>query len=146
MKNISGKNANAWKGERAGYSSRHSHLVRAYGKPNRCDHCLGENAKCKDGRNYYHWANISGKYLRERSDWKMLCVRCHKLFDKQHWISSLPRGEKHVNSKLNQFQVRRIRLIKEIIPKITCAKLGKLFNVKFQTIAKILSYNSWKHI
>lgn len=30
-----------------------------------------------------HWANISGKYLRDITDWVRLCVSCHKYFDKQ---------------------------------------------------------------
>ena len=29
----------------------------------------------------YHWANVSGKYLRDISDWIQLCVKCHKQFD-----------------------------------------------------------------
>lgn len=29
------------------------------------------------------WANISGKYLFYRDDWKQLCRKCHIAFDKQ---------------------------------------------------------------
>jgi hypothetical protein len=28
-----------------------------------------------------HWSNKSGKYLRDISDWRRLCVKCHKFFD-----------------------------------------------------------------
>lgn len=29
----------------------------------------------------YEWANISGEYKRERSDWVMLCPSCHRKID-----------------------------------------------------------------
>lgn len=28
-----------------------------------------------------NWANISGKYTREREDWIRLCPSCHRIFD-----------------------------------------------------------------
>lgn len=34
-------------------------------------------------KRYFQWANISGEYLRIVSDWKQLCVKCHKKFDKK---------------------------------------------------------------
>lgn len=29
----------------------------------------------------YEWANISGEYKRDRSDWVMLCPSCHRKID-----------------------------------------------------------------
>jgi hypothetical protein len=53
------------------YSAIHSWVYRHYGKANRCVDC-GEN-----GRLHYQWANISGEYKRDISDWRQLCVPCH---------------------------------------------------------------------
>lgn len=46
-----------------------------FGKPQHCENC-GRTEK-----RMYHWANISGRYIRERSDWLRLCVPCHKQHD-----------------------------------------------------------------
>lgn len=53
------------------YRSRHDWIQRKLGKPNYCCAC-----KVSDNRKY-HWANISGDYLKDVSDWKRMCVRCH---------------------------------------------------------------------
>jgi hypothetical protein len=64
-----------WKGDLASYSAKHIWMTYHYGKPKMCEHCLSGNKKM------YHWANISGKYIRDRSDWLRLCSSCHKLYD-----------------------------------------------------------------
>lgn len=66
-----------WKGDDAGYRVKHGWVSRWYGKPSLCDHC-GTNEKRP-----YQWANKSGEYKRERSDWLRLCVPCHSIFDNQ---------------------------------------------------------------
>jgi len=38
--------------------------------------------KDKNGKATLQWANISGKHLRRRDDWLVLCVSCHRYFDK----------------------------------------------------------------
>jgi len=84
---ISGEDHPQWKGEKAGYVPKHSWLYRHYGKAHKCD-----NPNCKYPRKNskgtiltspknFQWSNISGKYLREREDWRQLCVSCHKLSD-----------------------------------------------------------------
>lgn len=67
-----------WKGDAAKYMSKHGWLYRNWGQPQRCDECCSTDKP----RRYYHWANISDKYIRDRSDWKRLCALCHILFDK----------------------------------------------------------------
>jgi len=47
-----------------------------YGKANHC-----ENPNCKHKSKIFEWANISGKYLREVSDYKQLCRSCHRILD-----------------------------------------------------------------
>ena len=67
-----------WKGENAGYMAIHNWIRRHWGTPRKCEDC-GKNEQ----KRMYHWANISGLYKRDRSDWKRLCVPCHSLMDKK---------------------------------------------------------------
>ena len=60
-----------WKGNDASYGVIHSWMAKKYGKPKQCESCGITTAACFD------WANISGRYLRDRTDWKRLCRRCH---------------------------------------------------------------------
>lgn len=55
-------------------------------------------------------------------------------------------GEKCHFSKLNKFQVQRIKLMREITPRIACWKIGKIFNTSRQNIQHIIKKESWKHI
>ena len=71
---IQGEKHHLWKGDAVGYSALHKWVYRNLGKPIRCANCNLEKKK-------YHWANLSGKYLRLVSDWVELCVSCHKNFD-----------------------------------------------------------------
>lgn len=64
-----------WKGEYAGYIAKHDWARRHFGRPQFCEHCK------TSAKRMYHWANISKKFLRDRSDWLRLCVPCHKIFD-----------------------------------------------------------------
>lgn len=64
-----------WKGEDASYTAKHIWARNWWGKPMFCEHCK------TSARKMYHWANISGTYQRDRSDWLRLCVSCHKKFD-----------------------------------------------------------------
>ena len=70
------KNPN-WKGNNVGYSALHAWIRRKLGKPSICEYCgtIGLNGR------KIHWANKSGIYKRESSDWIRLCVPCHKAFD-----------------------------------------------------------------
>lgn len=74
MKGRTGSSSNAWKGERAGYHATHLWLTANYTKGESCEDC-GKVTPWLD------WANISGLYQRERSDYKVLCRKCHRLMD-----------------------------------------------------------------
>lgn len=74
----SGEVNHNWKGENVSYRNLHRWVERYSGKPSRCEHCGSYNLM---GRKI-HWANISGRYLRNLNDWIRLCVKCHKAFDK----------------------------------------------------------------
>jgi hypothetical protein len=57
------------------YRDLHKWVEQALGKPSSCEKC----GTTEDRR--YHWANVSGSYKRELSDWRRLCVSCHKTYD-----------------------------------------------------------------
>jgi len=66
-----------WKGNRVKYRSLHTWVEKRLGKPSRCEFC-GREAT---GRQI-NWANKSGQYTRDLSDWIRLCVPCHTRYDK----------------------------------------------------------------
>jgi len=70
-----GKNIYNYKGENAGYTAKHKWIKNECGNPKYCEHCKKTNKKM------YHWSNISGKFLRNISDWQRLCVSCHSKYD-----------------------------------------------------------------
>jgi hypothetical protein len=71
MLSMTGSNHHFWKGNQVGYDALHDWINRKMGKANHCQ---------KDPTHFstrYHWANISGEYKREVSDWIQLCPRCN---------------------------------------------------------------------
>lgn len=64
------------------YSAIHGWVNRNFEQKQKCELCSRQG----DGRQL-QWANISDRYLRERSDWACLCSRCHKVFDCSKWVS-----------------------------------------------------------
>lgn len=76
-----GKNNYLWKDKNASYRTIHNWVTRHFGSANHCSDC-GLNIIPKGKKRYFQWANISKKYKRDISDWKQLCVKCHKFFDK----------------------------------------------------------------
>lgn len=75
--------SSSWKGDKVGYRALHNWVEKVLGKPKVCQNC----GKICTTRNSIHWANKTGKYLRDISDWLRLCVKCHKKHDK--FLSSL---------------------------------------------------------
>lgn len=61
----------------AGYSAIHFWVRKYFEKSNVCEHCKNV---FKTNRQI-HWANKSGLYSRERTDWLRLCGPCHHTFD-----------------------------------------------------------------
>jgi len=66
---------NKWKGDFVGYSALHHWINRTAGKAKECSFDTEHEVK------RYHWANISGSYLRDISDYTSLCPKCHKQYD-----------------------------------------------------------------
>lgn len=74
-KNGKGKGNTNWKGDNVSYRGLHARVVRWWGKASICEECDTKESKV------YDWANLSGKYLSEREDWKQLCRSCHQKLD-----------------------------------------------------------------
>lgn len=62
------------------YIAIHQWVNKQLGRPRLCTKC---GFSSENGRQF-HWANISGKYLRDLSDWVRLCVSCHFKMDGHH--------------------------------------------------------------
>ena len=75
MPEISGENHYAWKGEEVGYVALHEWVERNLGRPAKCEFCKTIDAK------KFEWANKSGEYKRDLSDWVRLCTMCHNKYD-----------------------------------------------------------------
>lgn len=70
-----------WKGDSVGYRAVHRWLVNVYGRSDTCEQCGNKPGLTKVGKPKIHWANKSGEYLRDRSDWLQLCISCHWKYD-----------------------------------------------------------------
>lgn len=65
-----------WKGTLKEYKILHYWVGKYLGKPKGCSMC-----KTVINTRGIHWANISGEYKKELSDWIRLCAKCHYEFD-----------------------------------------------------------------
>lgn len=70
-----GKESRRWKGNEAGYVAKHMWIKKYHGKA----------LKCSNDNNHkalrYEWANISGEYKRDITDYIELCPSCHRKMD-----------------------------------------------------------------
>jgi hypothetical protein len=71
-----------WKGESASYAAHH-HWIKRWGvRTGICSQC-GVTPPARGIRTVgTEWANISGQYLRDVSDYVELCPRCHRRRDR----------------------------------------------------------------
>lgn len=67
----------SWVADKIGYGGVHDWIAKKYGVADRC-----ENKRCSKKSITFEWANISGKYKRDRKDFMKLCRSCHRKFDK----------------------------------------------------------------
>lgn len=72
--------------DKVSYSGIHKWIVLKRGNPNYCEECkISKYPRRPKGRVYkrspFQWANISGEYKRELTDWKRLCASCHCKLD-----------------------------------------------------------------
>ena len=65
----------SWKGDNVGYFGLHSWVIRKLDRPKKCENCKTTKAK------RFEWANKSGLYKRDLTDWIRLCTSCHRKYD-----------------------------------------------------------------
>lgn len=133
---LCGPLANNWKGDNVGYAGVHQWVKKLLGKPKRCDQCGCTN----DAAKRYEWANVSLNYLRDLTDWRRLCVSCHKKEsfmrgEMKAWNKGLKiqsnTGRTHIKkgqriSPETEFKRGFIPHNKYLLPK-SCKKCGKNF-------------------
>jgi hypothetical protein len=107
--NVGHKNVN-WKGDDVGYYAVHDWMYKEYGQPQICEHCDSKNL----GSRKHQWANISGEYKRERSDWLRLCARCHFAYD----------GHDKVLEKYQKLPIKNGRPNKTGYKNVRCTRHG----------------------
>ena len=66
-----------WKGDKVGYSGLHRWVIRQLGQPDTCEMCEQSGLT----KQQINWANKSGQYLRDVTDWVRLCASCHRQYD-----------------------------------------------------------------
>lgn len=124
-----GNKNSRWKGITAGFRGKHCWLTRNYGKPIQCD-----NLKCKKKSQYYDWANISGKYKRNRNDYFHLCRSCHKCFDMG--LIEVKNVKKPLRYRFSEKDIIKIK--KEFGLKLKSRKqIAEEYNVEPTIISKI---------
>lgn len=90
-----GSNHHNWKGgisrENISYRTLHRYIEKELGKPQYCRNC-GANEIPEGKKRWFQWANVSGLYKKELSDWIRLCIPCHVAYDskKLKYSSSKP--------------------------------------------------------
>lgn len=63
--------------ENPSYHTIHAYIRKKLGSPVQCKHCPFQSISNRK----VQWANISGTYKRDLTDWIRLCVPCHRKYD-----------------------------------------------------------------
>ncbi len=103
-----------WKGDGAGYMSKHQFLKRNFGNPQFCYKCGIKGKEEKDGRWSIHWALKKDKeYSHEIDDYQGLCRCCHGKYDmtdeRREHLRNIAKGQKGSKS-INKSLVAKARL------------------------------------
>lgn len=105
-----------WKGEKAKHSAKHTWIRNSFGRAYKC-----ENLDCKKESKKFDWANLSSNYFRDKSDYKMLCRKCHSIMDKSKYCKN---GHKRTetNTKKEKSGYRRC---------LTCQSIERGWKIKW---------------
>jgi hypothetical protein len=75
-----------WKGDKVGYYALHDWVKKKLGMPQKCEWC-----GISDLDIVYHWANKSGEYKRDVTDWLRLFPKCHRKHDLENGFGTIQR-------------------------------------------------------
>lgn len=83
MRKRIGKSNPLWQGDDVGYSGVHKWLLKNKVRTGTCQHCGRRPKRARGGRLMAgtEFANLSGEYRRDPSDYVELCRPCHRKFD-----------------------------------------------------------------
>jgi ATP-dependent helicase YprA (DUF1998 family) len=70
-----GEESHRWVGDNITKKPVHKWVEKELGKPKECENCGDTSDRV------YDWANLSGEYKRDVSDWARLCRVCHSAID-----------------------------------------------------------------
>jgi hypothetical protein len=101
-----------WRGDEASYFSIHRWVYARLGKPVTCSQCGATKEEVT-----IQWANISGEYKRDLSDFKPLCLPCHKRYDRFKRYGNKCRNGHDLTDPQN---LRVIGVSKRGVPYIGC--------------------------
>lgn len=80
-----GRNNYSWKGDNVGYKCLHDWVSKWKGKPDNCEVCRNDKLKHRQ----YNWANVDHKYRRVLDDYIRMCVKCHRKYDYENYLSNI---------------------------------------------------------
>lgn len=113
MRGKFGEESRRWKGNEASYVAKHMWIIKHYGNAKRCS----KNPKHKAKR--YEWANLSGEYKRDISDYIELCPSCHRKMDYERKASERGNGTMmckrgHELNKENVYRSQRFQKLQSV--------------------------------
>ena len=75
------------------YGARHKRIDKKLGVPRYCEFCKTTNSR------FFDWANVSGEYREDTTDWKRLCRKCHLRWDRKRNNKAFVRFRNSYNNK-----------------------------------------------
>ena len=97
-----GEASPSWKGDNVGYHALHDWVKKHLGRPKYCEFCKSTVAKT------YEWANKSGQYKRDLSDWYRLCRKCHSAYDNMPTTRKATMLKKYGHFDPNKFKKEQL--------------------------------------
>lgn len=131
---VSFENNPHWKGDNVGIPGVHDWVKNILGKPNKCENCGFESDPNKPQQ--MHWANISGKYKRDLTDWIRLCRKCHWRFDRTNYITGKLPSDNTSGFKGVSFDKSRNKWIAYISIEKKFINLGRFSKIEDAIIAR----------
>lgn len=113
-----GSNNGQWKGDQVSYGALHDYIREHLPKPHLCSTCGLKPPK--------DVANISCRYLRDLSDWKWLCRKCHMESDGR--LAIFKNSSRSVKTGWHQKQEEAEKILSMRIQGMTFVDIAKSLN------------------